>query len=313
MPRATESSPSPRSPHPRRRGGRRRSARTALAGLGLAAAVSLPAGAADPVPDAAVDEASAASTDDAASIGILVFRLGGTGSSSRAQGYIDTLVANVAAINGWAGAVGKYVTSISKADAFIKEASPHYGFLSLDAFLGLRKAQGLTLLGTVTQAQTGGGRYYLISKSALTVADCKGKSLASNLVHDARYIDNVVSGDVFDLSDFTLVETKRPVQTLKAVINDEAQCALVDDAQLAELAHVDGGDAVHAAWFSPAFPALVVASFSSAPKEEAATFKANLAKICEGDGKSACDAAGIEALAAAEATELDAVVEQYDR
>jgi hypothetical protein len=58
-------------------------------------------------------------------------------------------------------------------------------------------------------------------------------------------------------------------------------------------------------------PPMVVVSFPSAPVDEAATFKAKLAEVCTGDGKKACDAAGIKALRGADSDPYKAVIKAY--
>ena len=90
--------------------------------------------------------------------------------------------------------------------------------------------------------------------------------------------------------------TRRPVQTLKKVTRDEADCALIDDAQRSALGKIDGGDAVKVIWESGKLPPMVVVAFSGVPGGERSLFKTNLSGICLGAGKAACDKAGIKSL-----------------
>ena len=125
-----------------------------------------------------------------------------------------------------------------------------FGIMSLAAFLALRKQHGLSVIGQADVSAKGGRQYHLVSKSEGSLAGCKGKTLASNHLDDRPFVDGVVSGGEFKLSDFTLDETRRPVQTLKKVIDGEAACALIDDAQLAEMKGVSGGEALKSVWKS---------------------------------------------------------------
>lgn len=244
---------------------------------------------------AAAPVAQAAVVVEADAVGFVVVREAGTGSASTAQSYLDSLLASVARTNGWASATGKYFTKRSKAKKYIEETKPSFGFMSFGAYLGLRKAYDLTPVAVADATAAGGAEYFVISKNQLTLDGCKGKTLATNHAKDAKFIDRIVSGDAFDIADFQLVETTRPVQTLKAVIDGEAECALVDDSQVLAMGTVDGGLMLRPLWSSAKLPAVVVVKFGSAPAEQVESFTTNIEAICEGDGRAACDAAGLKA------------------
>lgn len=272
------------------------SARTniALCSL-LATALYVPsasssAHAAVPAPGPALD------ADPSDAVGFVVVRENGSGSASAAQSYLDTLLASIAKRNGWASASGKYFTKRSKARKYIEQTKPSFGFLSFGAYLGLRKAHDLTPMAVASNGAVGGSQYFVITKNHISVDDCKGKTLATNHGSDARFVDAVISGEDFDLADFTLVPTRRPVQTIKAVINGEAECALVDDAQIVAMHRVEGGAVLRPVWHSAEMPGVVLVSFGRAPADQVKAFDATVESMCEGDGRSACDAAGISAL-----------------
>src|SRR5262249_61671757 len=81
--------------------------------------------------------------------GILVLKEHGTGSQALAQPYVDRFVALAAAQNGWPRAKGQYYTTRSAAEEFITAEKPHYGILSLAAFLALRSPHHLDVIGEV--------------------------------------------------------------------------------------------------------------------------------------------------------------------
>ena len=228
------------------------------------------------------------------SVNVLVIKEQGVGSAAQAQPYVDKLVAAAGKANGWAATAGKYATTREAAEEFIHSADPHYGIMSLAAFLALRGKHKLEVLGKAEVSVANGVEYHIISKTAADLAGCKGKTLASNHAEDVRFADRVISGGNFVLADFTLVVTKRPVQTIKKVIAGEAECALIDDAKSAKL------------------PPMVVVAFPAAPAAERATFKGALAKVCNGEGKEACGEVGIKNLGVA-SNEYDAVIAAYGK
>jgi hypothetical protein len=271
--------------------------RSLFAAVGLAALIG-----ATPTPAAAGGE-----------VAILVLKEHGVGSAAQAQPYVDKLVGVAAKVNGWSGAKGEYHTKRDKAAAFISSASPHYGILSLGAFLGLRGTHKLDVIGQASVAGAGGQQYFIISSKAGDLGGCKGKALASDHADDAKFIDKVVSGGAFKLSDFTLVETKRPLQTLKKVIEGEAECALIDDAQWEQAKGIEGGGSLKSVWQSAKLPPMAIVAFPSAPGGERDTFKSNLPKVCEGDGKAACREVGLQALKPAGAGDYASVVAAYSK
>lgn len=232
---------------------------------------------------------------DAGKVNVLILKENSVGSSSSAQGYVDKLMEVVAAQNGWTGASGTFETTRDKAASFISAQHPDFAILSLAAFLSFDKKHKLEVLGSAEVTGAGERQYHIISASQGDLESCKGKSLAVNL-DDDWFVDHAVSGKDFDLADFKVVRMRRPMQTVKAVTRGEAECALVDDAQLGRLGKVDGGDAVKSVWSSAELPPMVIVAFPSAGAGEKRSFSANLKNVCSGEGKSVCAEVGLRRL-----------------
>lgn len=250
---------------------------------------------------------------DAESVNVLVLKEHGVGSPALAQPYLDRFVALAAEQNGWSDAKGLYYTNRRTAETFIQEQKPHYAILSLAPFLALKDKYHLEVIGQVAVSLVGGKQYFVISKLAADLAGCKGKALASDHTDDARFIEQVVAGGKFTLADFKVVRTQRPLQTIKKLLSNEADCALIDDAQLAELAHLDGADGVQPIWKSVELPSMVVVAFPVAPADERARFQHNLTRVCENDGASACAEVGVVSLRTAGPADYAAVVAAYGK
>ncbi len=171
--------------------------------------------------------------------------------------------------------------------------------VSLGAYLALHKSTGMKVLGSVRVARGGGERYFIVSKSGGDLASCKGKKLATNHARDKTFFNKVISGGDFTVSDFDLMKTRRPVQTLKKVIRDKAACALIDDAQRAKLTHVGGGSALKTEWSSSKLLPKAVVAFPSSSAAERSKFKGTLGSLCAGSRKRYCDKVGIVALKSA--------------
>lgn len=246
-------------------------------------------------------------------ITVLVLKEHGVSGASYAQPYVDKFIQRAADVNGWAEASGQYLSKRDEALKYLQSTKPTYGIFSLDAFLALRQEHQLKILGQVSASLVGGQQYFLISKAVADLAGCKGKSLATDHADDTRFIERVVAAGQFKLKDFELVATQRPLQTIRKVVGGEAVCALVDDAQLAELVHLEGASAVRPVWSSAKLPPMVLAAFPKAREADRKRFQDNLAKLCDGDGKQICEEVGIQALRAASEKDYAAVTAAYGK
>lgn len=252
-----------------------------------------------------------AAARDAKGLDVLVLREHGVGTAAQAQPHVDKLVGLAARRNGWPSARARYVTSRAVAEEAITTQQPRYGIFSLAGFLALRAKHGLEPIGRVAARQAGGRRYHVVSRSSADLAGCKGKRLATDHGDDPRFVDRVVSKGAFRLADFTVIETRRPLQTLKKVALGEAECALVDDAQMESLAQIEEAKGVRSVWAGDELPPMVVLALPTAPAAERTAFQASLARLCEGEGKAACDEVGILSIGPTTAAELAPLVTAY--
>jgi hypothetical protein len=242
---------------------------------------------------------------------LFVLREHGVSSAAVAQPYLDKFVALAAAKNGWPGGQGVYLATRAAVEDYIRTQDPHYAILSLGAFLALREPHRLSVLGQVALSLPGGRSYHVISRDAADLAGCKGRALASDHADDPRFVERVIAGGTFRLADFQLQATRRPLQTIRAVLDGQAQCGLVDDAQVAELPKIPGGDALRTVWSSAELPPMVVVAFPAAPAAERETFRSNLVPLCAEEGKKICEEVGIVSLAPAAERDYASVVGAY--
>jgi hypothetical protein len=246
-------------------------------------------------------------------VSMVVLREDGVGGAARAREYLAAIIDAVAQANGWPASSFDYFTDRAKAQTWIDEHDPSFGILSFGAFLAMHAPSKLSVVGTAKAVGSGGVRYYIVSVRHHDLGGCKSGTLVSNHAGDAKYIDKVVSAGVFALSDFAKVEhSKRPVQTLKMVIRGEADCALIDHAQFEAMQEIDEGASLSTVWFSQEFPSIVMVAFPKASAAQSATFHDKLDGVCRGDGKKACERAGVKTMVGVAADAYDAQVKAYE-
>ena len=264
-------------------------------------------------PMSSADDPPAARVEEGGGVGIVVLNEHAIGSASLAQPYLDRISAIAAEQNDWPAAHGRYCTNREAAEAYIRSQAPHYGIFSLSAFLAMRKTYHLEVIGSAVVSLVGGQRYHVITQTASDLDGCRGKRLVTNHADDRKFLERVVARNSFKLSEFTLVETTRPVLTVKQLLAGEADCALIDDAQFAELSHIPGTEGVRSVWESQKLPPMVVVAFPAAPRTERKEFRNNLSALCGGEGQSICAEVGILSIEAADDRTYAAVVAAYGR
>jgi hypothetical protein len=264
-------------------------------------------------PPANSGDPPASRAEEGGGVGIVVLNEHAIGSASLAQPYLDRISAIAATQNDWPAAHGQYCTNREAAEAYIRSQAPHYGIFSLSAFLAMRKTYHLEVIGSAVVSLVGGQRYHVITQSATNLDGCRGKQLVTNHADDRQFLERVVIRNSFKLSEFTLVETSRPVLTIKKLLAGEADCALIDDAQFAELPHIPGTEGVRSVWESQQLPPMVVVALPAAPRTERKEFRNNLTLLCKGEGQSICAEVGILSIEAADQHTYAAVVAAYGR
>ena len=110
-----------------------------------------------------------------------------------------------------------------------------------------------------------------------------------------------------------LDEEPAPAAESASGVERGGRCALIDDAQLAELKHLQGSEAVKIVWESERLPPMAVVAFPAAPPAEKKKFRELLTVVCEGDGNTACEEVGIDTLSPAGASDYAEVVSAYGR
>jgi hypothetical protein len=243
-------------------------------------------------------------------VNVIVLKEHAVGSSSAAQPYLVKLLAITAQENGWASGNGEFDTKRDAGEKYIESNKPNYGIISLPSFLAFKGKYNVDAIGEATVATGGGQQYFLISKTASDLAGCKGKRLASDHIDDPRFIEKIVADGKFKLSEFTLDQTTRPSQAARKVVSGDAECALIDDSQLAELPKMND-PAVKQVWASNKLPSMIVVAFPSAPAAERATFQSSLPKICTGGSAQVCKDVGLLSLSGTVPANLPALIKAY--
>jgi ABC-type phosphate/phosphonate transport system substrate-binding protein len=221
-------------------------------------------------------------------------------------------------LSGWPAnaAKGAWVDDSAAASKAIAERKPGFAILDPEVYFELRKKEALEPIAEVKGKTFNKGHYSLIVKNVAfkTLADLKGKKLISNHISSPKYISKVGFEGKVDLDkDFTLVKTAQPSKPIKAVDRGEADVALIDDEQLAQMKEL--APDLKVIWTSPALPATPVVVFTknATPADRAAFAKA-LPKLCQdAKGKPICESMFIDKFTAVDKAAYAEASKRYDK
>jgi hypothetical protein len=130
-------------------------------------------------------------------------------------------------------------------------------------------------------------RFHLVSKTQSDAAGCRGKSVATDHVKAFETIDRDAAG-TFQISDFDMVTTEGPRDTMRALEYGKVECVILGEGQLRALQRRDREKKAKVLWSSKESIPGVVVAFPSATEEERAALVPQLANVCQGRGGRIC-------------------------
>jgi ABC-type phosphate/phosphonate transport system substrate-binding protein len=243
---------------------------------------------------------------------------GAGASAENAQPYIDQFLRLTEQMTGWpaSSAKGAWVDDEKAAEEAIAERKPGFAILDPEVFLALRKKDALEPIAEVKGKTFNKGHYNLVVKDPAlkSLADLKGKKVISNHLSSTKYVNKVAFDGKIDVDkDFTIVKTAQPSKPIKAVARGEADAALIDDEQLAQMKEL--APELKAIWTSSALPPTPVVAFTknSTPADRAAFAKA-LPKLCaDPKGKPVCESMFIDQFAPVDKAAFAEATKRYDK
>jgi ABC-type phosphate/phosphonate transport system substrate-binding protein len=243
---------------------------------------------------------------------------GAGANAQNAQPYIDQFLRIAEQMTGWPAnsAKGEWVDDSKAAETVIAERKPGFAILDPEVYFELRKKDALEPIAEVKGKTFNKGHYNLVVKDPAlkTLADVKGKKLSSNHLSSTRYINRVAFDGKLDVDkEFTLQKTAQPSKPIKAVERGEAEVALIDDEQLAQMKEL--APDLKVIWTSPALPPTPVVAFTknASPADKAAFAKALPSLCADPKGKPVCESMFIDKFTPVDRAAFAEAAKRYDK
>jgi ABC-type phosphate/phosphonate transport system substrate-binding protein len=243
---------------------------------------------------------------------------GAGATAENAQPYLEQFLRLAESMSGWPAnsAKGAWIDDSAGVAKAAAEKKPGFAIIDPEVYLELRKKESLEPIAEVKGKTFNKGHYSLVVKDPAlkTLADLKGKKLSSNHLASPKYISKVAFAGKIDVEKhFTLTKTAQPSKPIKAVSRGEADAALIDDEQLAQMKEI--APELKVIWTSAALPPTPVVAFakSSTPADRAALTKALLKLCSDAKGKPVCESMFIDSFAPADKAVFEAAAKKFDQ
>lgn len=243
---------------------------------------------------------------------------GAGANAQNAQPYIDQFLRITEQMTGWPAnsAKGEWVDDGKSAEKAIAERKPGFAILDPEVFLELRKKDALEPIAEVKGKTFNKGHYNIVVKDPAlkTIADLKGKKLSSNHLSSTKYVNKVAFEGKLDVDkEFVVQKTAQPSKPIKAVERGEADAALIDDEQLAQMKEL--APDLKVIWTSPALPPTPVVAFTkNATAADRAAFAKALPTLCaDAKGKPVCESMFIDKFAPVDKAAFAEAAKRYDK
>lgn len=248
---------------------------------------------------------------------VVVEHAGAGATADNAQPYIDQFLRLVEGLAGWPAnsAKGQWTDDAAALDKAIAANKPGFAILDPETYFERRKKDSLEPIAIVKGKTFDHGHYSLVVKNAAlkSVEDLKGKKVSSNHFGSLKYVSKVAFGGKIDVDkQFAIVKTVQPSKPLKAVERGEADAALIDDEQLAQMKEI--APDLKVIWTSPALPPTPLVAFTkNSTAADRAAFAKALPKLCAGKGKQTCDSMFIDSFVPADKAVFTSAAARYDQ
>lgn len=218
--------------------------------------------------------------------------------------------AQIAKKGGWANAQGQIFSRRAALRKALTQGSLQADalILPLSAYLDLKQSHPRWKAShEVSLVSPQQGQFFLVTTDAKR-SSCAGAKVATNHLDESPFLSQVVSGGSQVFAQMQWVQQRRPIQVLKTLIRGQAQCALIDQAQLEAARQLPGGAATKVLWSSPKLPSMVAVL-----RKQEGAWKKVLGTLCRGASSPVCQEVGLLGFDKLSASRIRTIERQYAR
>jgi hypothetical protein len=239
------------------------------------------------------------------------------GTTAQAQPFVDKMLRHLESKMGFdkQSLSGVYLPDGNQGVARLEKDKPGLALVGPSVYAGQHSVFGMKVIAKVEVNGRGDEVYSVVTRKdgPGTLKALAGKKVSGVVVHDEKYVYNVLLDKAIDPGGLTLVSQKRPLKSLRDVASGKADAAIIDQAVKQHMGDLDiAADLriIHTAQPVPA-PAVVVMGQGA---KQAKAFKKALVGMCRTpDGKGLCQTLTLSSIKAATNADYQELLKRYNR
>lgn len=154
------------------------------------------------------------------------------GTTQQAQPYVDKVLRHVEQELSWDVETlsGTYLPDGEEGVEALRKIRPFLALVGPSIYASQHDALKMSVIGQVEVQGRGEESYSVITRKdgPKTIEELKGKKILGAVVHDAKFVHNVLWDKKIPVGSATLEATQRPLQALRKVARGQADAAVVD-------------------------------------------------------------------------------------
>ncbi|MDJ0762558.1 MAG: PhnD/SsuA/transferrin family substrate-binding protein [Myxococcota bacterium] len=239
------------------------------------------------------------------------------GTSSQAQPYVDKMLRYLEPKLGWsAGTItGLYLPDGAAASKKLLEVKPGIALVGPSIYAAHQKALRMQVIAKVEVDGRGAETYAIVTKKdgPSSLAALVGKTIEGTVVHDEKYIYNVLLDQQISPGKIGLKSEIRPLKSLRNVARGRVDGAIVDASVQRHMASLPFADELQVIYTSKPVPPPAVVVMGEGRKH-AEKLKKALVGLCQRpDGQDLCRALMLTSILAASDADYKALKKAYNR
>ncbi len=239
------------------------------------------------------------------------------GTTSQAQPYIDKMLRHLEGKLALAQGTmtGTYLPDGDKSVKMLIGSKPDLALVGPSILAGNHKAMGMKVIARVEINGRGQETYSVITAKGgpSSLADLVGKTVSGAVVHDEKYVHNVLLDRKLAVGDLTLISQKRPLKSLRDVVRGKVDAAIVDRSVVDHMSELEFAGDLQIIYTSVPVPAPAVVVMGEG-KFHAAKLKSVLVGLCKrADGKDLCKTLTITSINPASDADYKSLYKRYNR
>ncbi len=239
------------------------------------------------------------------------------GTTSQAQPYIDKMLRHLEGKLALAEGTmtGTYLPDGDRSVKMLVGSKPDLALVGPSILAGNHKSLGMKVIARVEINGRGQETYSVVTAKGgpSSLVDLVGKTVSGAVVHDEKYVHNVLLDRKLAAGNLTLISEKRPLKSLRDVVRGKVDAAIVDRSVVDHMSELDFAGDLQVIYTSVSVPAPAVVVMGEG-KSHAAKLKSVLVGLCKrADGKDLCKTLTITSINPASEADYKNLYERYNR